>query len=621
MTISVKGKDDSKAAFDSAKDNTKKLAAATDGASKRMSLFKVAAGAVAGSGLIKFLGQSIAEARESQKVNAQTAAVLKSTGNAAKITAGQIGDLATKISLKTGIDDEQIQSSENMLLTFTNVRNEVGKGNDVFSQATQVVTDMSVALGQDSKNSAIQLGKALNDPIKGITALQRVGVTFTEQQRKQIETMVKSGHTLDAQKVILKELTKEFGGSAAAQATAGEKAKVAWKNVEEQVGTALLPVLDKLGTYVSGTLMPKFSQAITWIQAHWPEISRAIADSYNNYLKPILTTLVGFIQNQLIPAFMAIGSYVMGHTDQVKAFAGAFLALFAAMKAYAIISSVTTAVRDLNAAMKANVVLVVVAALAALVTWFVISYKTSEKFRDTINHVLDNLQHAWTNFTHAVDNAKHAWDNFIHALDNVKHAFDNFLHAMGNVQHAFENVSHAADNVSHAWENVLNFLAGSVKFVGKVAGAISSAFTHIGDGLIWAWNHTVGPVIGAILAAVHAVQDAINALSRTKVVTGKGTYGGAFGGYLGQAFATGGPIGSGGYATTDEQGPEIKRYPNGTMVYPAGQSAQMASKWGNGGGGVTVSFDFTGADSALVELFRKAVRVRGGNVQSALGAG
>lgn len=620
MTISVKGKDDSKAAFDSATSNTKKLSSATEGAKTHLSLFKVAAGAVAGSGLVKFLGDSIAEARESQKVNAQTAAVLKSTGGAAKITAGQIGDLANKISLKTGIDDEQIQSSENMLLTFTNVRNEVGKGNDVFSQATQVVTDMSVALGQDSKNSAIQLGKALNDPIKGITALQRVGVTFTEQQKAQIATMVKSGHTLDAQKVILKELTKEFGGSAAAQATAGEKAKVAWKNVEEQVGTALLPVLDKLGTFVSGTLMPKFSAAVTWIQAHWPQISHAIADSYNNYIKPILTTLVNFIQNQLIPAFMAIANYIGGHTDQVKAFAGAFIALFVAMKAYGIISSVTTAVRDLNAAMKANVVLVVVAALAALVTWFIISYKTSEKFRDTVNHVLDNLSHAWGNFAHAVDNAKHAWDNFVHALDNVKHAFDNFLHAMGNIQHAFENVSHAADNVTHAWGNVLNFLASSVKFVGKVAGAISNAFMGVGNGLVWAWNHTIGPVINAIMAAVRAVQNAINALSRTKVVTGTGTYGGPFGSYLGQAFATGGPIG-GGYATTDERGPEIKRYPNGTMVYPAGQSAQMASQWGNSGGAVTVSFDFGGADSALVELFRKAVRVRGGNVQATLGTG
>jgi phage-related minor tail protein len=93
-------------------------------------------------------------------------------------------DLATAISNKTGIDDEAIQSGENLLLTFTNIRNETGKGNDVFNQATQTITDMSVALGQDMKSSAIQVGKALNDPIKGVTALQRVGVSFTAAQKR-----------------------------------------------------------------------------------------------------------------------------------------------------------------------------------------------------------------------------------------------------------------------------------------------------------------------------------------------------------------------------------------------------------------------------------------------------
>ena len=78
---------------------------------------------------------------------------------------------------------------------------------------------MSPVLGTDASGSAIQLGKALNDPIKGITALTRVGVTFTEQQKDQITTLVESGKTIDAQKIILGELQKEFGGSAEAQTT------------------------------------------------------------------------------------------------------------------------------------------------------------------------------------------------------------------------------------------------------------------------------------------------------------------------------------------------------------------------------------------------------------------
>jgi phage-related minor tail protein len=125
-----------------------------------------------------------------------------------------VSDLATSISRKTGMDDEAIQSGENLLLTFTNIHNETGRGNQIFTRATRTIADMSAALGQDTKSSAIQLGKALNDPIKGVTALQRVGVSFTQSQRDQIKTLVESGNTLDAQKMILRELRKEFGGSA-----------------------------------------------------------------------------------------------------------------------------------------------------------------------------------------------------------------------------------------------------------------------------------------------------------------------------------------------------------------------------------------------------------------------
>lgn len=212
------------------------------------------AAAVAGVAVIG-LGKSFVQAAsDQQKANAQTAAVIKSTGGAAHVTAQQIGDLTGSLAKQTGIQDDTIQSGANMLLTFTNIRNEVGKGNDIFNQATKVVTDMSVALGQDMPQSAIQLGKALNDPIKGVTALQRVGVTFTQQQKDQIKVLVETGRTMDAQKIILAELNKEFGGSAAAQATAAGKMSVAWDNFKESAGNALLPVLDKVFGVLSNLL-------------------------------------------------------------------------------------------------------------------------------------------------------------------------------------------------------------------------------------------------------------------------------------------------------------------------------------------------------------------------------
>ena len=152
----------------------------------------------------------------SEKVTAQTNAVLKSTGGIANVTQKQIEDLGTSIMRKSGMDDEAVKSAENLLLTFTNVRNEAGKGNDVFSQATKITADLSVAFGKDLNSSAILVGKALNDPVKGLSALSRVGIQFSEDQKKVIKGLVESGDTMQAQKLILKELETQVGGSAAA---------------------------------------------------------------------------------------------------------------------------------------------------------------------------------------------------------------------------------------------------------------------------------------------------------------------------------------------------------------------------------------------------------------------
>lgn len=218
------------------------------------STFKRIAGAAAGlavtAGVAEFFRGSVDAARESNKIAAQTAAVIKSTGGAAGESVKDIENLATKISNLTGVDDEAIQGAENLLLTFTNI----GKGSGIFEGATQAVVDMSAALGQDAKSSAIQLGKALNDPIRGVTALQRVGVSFTQQQRDQIKAMVEAGRTADAQKLILRELSKEFGGSAKAVATPFDRLKVTLGNLQEQVGNKLIPALDKGATFLADHL-------------------------------------------------------------------------------------------------------------------------------------------------------------------------------------------------------------------------------------------------------------------------------------------------------------------------------------------------------------------------------
>jgi hypothetical protein len=199
-------------------------------------------GAAAAVGVLaKGIQISVSEAIKSEKAHAQLVAVLKSTKGAAGMTEESVLALSSKLSDLAGVDDDVVTSASNMMLTFTTISKEI------FPEVMQTVLDMSTALGTDLKGSVIQVGKALNNPIIGMSALQEVGVAFTNDQKKLIRTLQESGDIMGAQKVILNELSVEFGGSAAAAAQTYEgKLKamnVALAEGAEAIGNNFLPAL------------------------------------------------------------------------------------------------------------------------------------------------------------------------------------------------------------------------------------------------------------------------------------------------------------------------------------------------------------------------------------------
>jgi flagellar biosynthesis/type III secretory pathway protein FliH len=253
----------------------------------------VTAGALA---LKKFTG----DARESERVTKLTQAIIKSTGGAAKLTAKQVAELSTSISNKTGVDDEAIQTGSNLLLTFKNVRDEVGKGNKVFSEATAAAVDLSAAGFGSIDSASKMLGKALNDPIKGMTALGRAGVTFTEAQAKQIEQYVKHGDLLKAQKVILGEVQSQVGGAAAATGTATDKLKVKLGNISEEIGSRLLPYIDKAAGWIGERLPGAFDAASGFIGpllTRLGEVGPKLVEKISGWVTTIKDTFAGIVVN------------------------------------------------------------------------------------------------------------------------------------------------------------------------------------------------------------------------------------------------------------------------------------------------------------------------------------
>lgn len=156
------------------------------------------------------LKESIALAGVQENAEAKLAAVVKATGGAAGLTAAEMAKYAGELQQITTFGDEVTISSMAILASFKQIKG------DEFKRATAAAQDMATVMGTDLNSSIMQIGKALNDPVKGMTALSRTGVQFTDSQKAMVKELQASGDLLGAQSIILAELEGQFGGAAAA---------------------------------------------------------------------------------------------------------------------------------------------------------------------------------------------------------------------------------------------------------------------------------------------------------------------------------------------------------------------------------------------------------------------
>lgn len=133
---------------------------------------------------------------------------LKSTQGVVGRTGKEIADFAASLQQVTTFGDEAIIEMQNLLLSFTNIRG------DVFERTTEAVLDLSVGMNQDLKSAAVQVGKALNDPVRNMDALSRSGLQLNPVQQRLIKNFIETNRVADAQRIILDEISTQFGGSA-----------------------------------------------------------------------------------------------------------------------------------------------------------------------------------------------------------------------------------------------------------------------------------------------------------------------------------------------------------------------------------------------------------------------
>lgn len=240
--VTIGGKDKTKAAFQSAQKNLKKTSAEADRLSKRfrnvaratmaiegplggtagrlsavatmiqsVSLAQIGMG-VAFAGSTALVIKSLKTFGEYEEQTFKINQLLEQTGGAAGLAGFEIERMARRIGKETLASAADVREASAILLTFKSV------GVDAFERTMQTAADMGSVTGQDLKQNLIQLGKALEDPATGLSALRRSGISFTDSTRDMIVKMNEMGDVAGAQAATLAMLEGQLGGTGAAAA-------------------------------------------------------------------------------------------------------------------------------------------------------------------------------------------------------------------------------------------------------------------------------------------------------------------------------------------------------------------------------------------------------------------
>lgn len=324
----------------------------------------------------------ITETRDASNEVAQLRAVLASTGQQAGFTEQQLLKMANGMADATTHSAGEIVKAQTRLLSYTGI---VGKQ---FPQALQMAIDQSARLGENIEQSAETIGKALDKPSQGVTALTKQGFKFTEQQKQQMKVMEATGRTAEAQQIVLDAMAESYAGAAAA-------ARNTFGGALTAVGNSLRDLLDGSGSAnLSGVtqalnelaqalagpeIKAAFSQIATGVLGAVAAFAKFMAQDGVGYLRRIISTFVEVVRHADLLA-VAVGTTLAGRAVPAL-IAGVRIAIGWLVSLRAGLFASTTAAQGLKAAL-ATVGGPVTLAITALTTALYYLYQRTQDAKE-----------------------------------------------------------------------------------------------------------------------------------------------------------------------------------------------------------------------------------------------
>jgi len=442
---------------------------ATSSASDRLGSFAKGAalaigGAFAVDKVVEFGKASVDAAAADAAAQALLASALKNTTGATDAQVAGAEKFIANLSKQAAIADDDLRPA---LATLARGFGDTEKAQSALSLAT----DVAAGTGKDLSTVTEAMMKAANGQTG---ALGRLGIATKDS----------AGNALSLDQ-IMANMADTFKGQAsvAADSTAGrmKAAKIAFGEFQEQIGSALLPVIGTLSTFLTTTLIPALSAVADWIGGHKDIMVAAFIG---------LAVVVGSV---VIPAFVAWAVAAGAAAIATIAAAAPFIAIGAviAAVAYLIINNWDTIVAVSIAAWDA-----VTGAVAAAFNW-----------------VKDNWPLLLAIITGPIGAAVLLvvanWDTIkdaaVAAFNWVKDNWPLLVAIItGPIGLAALAVAKNWDSIKDGAQAVLDFITD---IFGKIGGAISSVVGGITD--------AVGKVVDAIKAPINAIIRAWNGLQFT----------------------------------------------------------------------------------------------------------
>jgi hypothetical protein len=285
-------------------------------ANRTAKAFGIAAAASAAFA-IKVGKDAVRGAMEDQKQQIALATALRNVTGATDEAIAKTVEYLDKLELLVGVDNNQLIPS---LQILTQATKDVTTAQNLQSLAL----DISAGRTLDLTAVSLALAKAIGG---NVGALTRLGVPLDADAVK--------AKDLDA---ILKSLAATFSGQAEKRAATFEFRMItlglAFNQILDQLGYALLPVLEKFATIIATDVLPKLD---AWISANKDQLAASLETIIDKI--PILI-------NQIFNLF----SFIERNLGTIKTLGAILVSTFAGAKVYAGVIAIVGAINILTAA-------------------------------------------------------------------------------------------------------------------------------------------------------------------------------------------------------------------------------------------------------------------------------